>query len=50
MKRMARTAEGPLVVRIPDIVRIAPVAVEPQFRIVALHVEDVRVAVRVNNV
>ena len=50
MKRMAGTAEDPLVVRIPEVVRMAPVAVEPQLRIIALHVEDVRVAVRINNV
>jgi len=50
MKRMARAAEDPLVVRIPEVVRIAPVAVEPQLRIIAFHAEDVRVAVRINNV
>ena len=50
MKRMARAAEDPMVVRIPEVVRIAPVAVEPQLRIIALHVEDLRIAVRINNV
>jgi len=29
MKRMARTAEKPLAVSTPKVVRIAPVAVEP---------------------
>ena len=50
MKRVARTAEDPEVIRIPEVVRIAPIAVEPQLRIIALHIEDVRVAVRINNV
>ena len=47
---MARTAENPLVVSIPEVVRIAPVAVEPQLRIIALHIEHVRIAIGIGNV
>jgi hypothetical protein len=50
MKRIAGTAEDPLAASIPEVVRIAPVAVEPQPRIIALYVEHVRVAVRINNI
>lgn len=46
MKRVARQDEDPLIVRIPDIVRIAVVAVEPQTIVIVLHIEHLEVAVR----
>ena len=42
--------EDPAIVRVPEVVRIAIVAVQPQLRIVALHVEHVQIAVRAGNV
>jgi len=50
MKRIARTDEHPLVVSVPEVVRIAPVAVEPQLRIIALHVEHLQIAVGIDDV
>jgi len=50
MKRVAGKTEDPLVVRIPDVVRIAPIAVEPELRVIALHVEHVQVAIGIGNV
>lgn len=49
MERVARH-EDPAVVRIPDVVGIAVIAVEPQPVLVAFDVEHVRVAIRVSNV
>ena len=39
-----------MIVGIPDVIRIAIVSVEPESRIIAFHVEDIQVAVRVGNV
>ena len=50
MKRVAGTDEHPLIARIPDVVRIAIVGIEPKLRIITLHVEHVQIAVRVQNV
>ena len=50
MKRVARTDKDKPIVRIPDVVRTTPVLVEPQLGIIALQIEHVRVAVRINNV
>ena len=50
MKRVAGTEKDPLVIRIPEVSGIAIVAVEPQLRIIALHVEYLQIAVRVNNI
>lgn len=49
MKRVARP-EHETIVGIPDIVRIAVVAVEPQAVIIPFHVEHVEIAVRVGNI
>ena len=45
MKRVAEEDES--IVRIPPVVGVAVVVVEPTLAIVAVHVEDVRVPVRV---
>ena len=50
MKRVAGTRQDPAVVRIPEVVRIAPIAVEPKPRVITLHVEHIEVAVRIGNV
>lgn len=49
MKRFAKT-ENKTVVSIPEIDRIAIVAIEPQIIVIVFNVEDVRVAIRVGNV
>ena len=49
MKRFAKT-ENKTVVGIPEIVRIAIVAIEPQIIVIVFNVEDVEVAIRVGNV
>ena len=49
MKRFAKT-ENKTVVGIPEIVRIAIVAIEPQTIVIVFNVEDVEVAIRVSNV
>ncbi len=49
MKRFAKT-ENKTVVGIPEIVRIAIVAIEPQIIVIVFNVEDVEVAIRVSNV
>jgi hypothetical protein len=49
MKRFAKT-ENKMVVGIPEIVRIAIVAIEPQIIVIVFNVEDVEVAIRVSNV
>lgn len=46
MKRVAGT-EDKLVVSVPEVVRVAIVAVEPATVVIVLHVEDVEVAVRI---
>ena len=46
MKRVAGT-EDELVVSVPEVVRVAIVAVEPATVVIVLHVEDVEVAVRI---
>lgn len=50
MKKIAGTDKEPLIVGIPDIVGIAPIVVEPQIRIIALHIEHIQVAVGIGNV
>ncbi len=50
MKRVAGADKNPQIVRIPDIARISPIAVEPQLRIIALHVEHVQLAIGIKNV
>ena len=40
-------AEDDLVLRIPMILRVRPVVVQPRAVLIAVHVEDVRVAIRV---
>jgi len=50
IKRVAGEDEGQMIVRIPDIVGIAPIAVEPQLRVIALHREHVQVAIGIGNV
>ena len=49
MKKIAKT-ENKTVVGIPEIVRIAIVAIEPQIIVIVFNVEDVEVAIRVSNV
>ena len=49
MKRFAKT-ENKTVVGIPEIVRIAIVAIEPQTIVIVFNVEDVEVAIRISNV
>lgn len=49
MKRFAKT-ENKTVAGIPEIVRIAIVAIEPQIIVTVLNVKDVEVAIRVSNV
>ena len=50
MKRVAGTDKDPQVIEIPEVVRIAPIAVEPELRVIALHVEHVQVAIGIGNV
>ncbi|MCX6760367.1 MAG: hypothetical protein NTW46_03435 [Candidatus Nealsonbacteria bacterium] len=50
IKRIAGTDERPLVVGIPDVVRIVVVAVEPLIGIIAFHVEHLQIAVRIANI
>lgn len=47
-KRVA-TDEHKTIVRIPDVAGVVIVAVEPQTIIIAFHVEQVKIAVRVAN-
>ncbi len=47
---MLSKAENKLIVRIPPIVRISPIVIQPQTVFVALQVENVRVAIAVSNV
>jgi len=42
--------EHPTVVSVPDVVRVAVVAVQPQFVVVVFDIEHVQVAVRISNV
>ena len=49
MKRIS-TDEHPLIIAVPEVVRVAVVAVEPLVIVVMLNVEHVEVAVRVSNV
>lgn len=46
MKRVAETEHKP-VVSVPEVVRLAIVAVEPATVLIVLHVEDVQVTVRI---
>ena len=48
-KRFARTDENKLVVGIPDVVGVAIVVVEPKLGLIAVQVEHVEIAVRINN-
>mgnify|MGYP001602506131 FL=1 len=50
MKIVARLDEDPPIVRIPDIVGIAVVAVEPETFVIVLDVEHVEVSARVGYV
>ena len=50
MKRFARPDEHETVVAIPEVVRVAVVAIQPQVVVVTLNVEDVEVAIRVGYV
>jgi len=49
MKRFAKT-ENKTVVGIPEIIRIAIVAIEPQIIVIVFNVENVEAAIRINNV
>jgi hypothetical protein len=49
IKRVA-TSEDEAIVEIPDIVGVVVVAVEPQVRVIPLHVEQLEVAIRVGNI
>jgi hypothetical protein len=49
MKRVAPGKDEPIV-WIPEVRRIIPVRVEPKPTIVLIHIEDVKVAIRVRNV
>jgi hypothetical protein len=49
-KERVSEAERKLVVRIPPVVRLGPILVQPQTVIVAFQVEDVRVAIPVSDV
>ena len=48
MKRFAGANEHPAIVGIPEVVRVAIVAVEPPTIVIVLHVEHLEVAVRVS--
>jgi hypothetical protein len=50
IKQAAGKTEHPTVVRVPDVVGVVVVAVEPETILVMLDVEDLEVAVRVGNV
>jgi hypothetical protein len=49
MKRVARP-ENELIVAIPLVVQVPIVVVEPQFVVIAFHIENPRVAVAVANI
>jgi len=50
MRRFAGEEEHPTVVTIPEVIRVAVVAIEPQVSAIVLDVEHVEVTVRVSNV
>jgi len=47
-KRVA-TGKHEAIVSIPDVAGVVVVAVEPQVRVIPLHVEQIEVAIRVSN-
>jgi len=48
-KRVARATEKPLVIRIPNVVRVCIVGVQPELGTVTLEIENVQVITRVAN-
>ncbi len=50
MKRFARANEDETVVAVPEIVRVAVVAIQPQVIVIVFHFENVEVTIRVRNV
>jgi hypothetical protein len=47
--KRATTGKHEAVVSIPDVAGVVIVAVEPQIRVIPLHVEQLEVAIRVSN-